>query len=109
LSSLKTETLRRSAENTMHTLVRTVFSRLHSLDPRVEEEKLLAADEDAPDAEIRMTMSTTDTDTQTLDENSQEIILEPQENLEGPEADGRTPSTAATIARPECMCVRYSS
>ncbi|KAJ7888919.1 hypothetical protein B0H14DRAFT_3127156 [Mycena olivaceomarginata] len=42
------ETLRRSAENTMHSLVHTVFSRLHSLDPTTEEEKLLSADERIP-------------------------------------------------------------
>ncbi|KAJ7093181.1 hypothetical protein C8R44DRAFT_835540 [Mycena epipterygia] len=94
-----TETLRRSAENTMHTLVRTVFSRLHYLDPRTEEEKLLAADEDAPDAEIRMTVSTTEA---TLTEgNSQEILVNRPDSSDGPEDAGRTPSTAATVTRPE--------
>ncbi|KAJ7168148.1 hypothetical protein C8R43DRAFT_983232 [Mycena crocata] len=96
-----TETLRRSAENTMHSLVRTVFSRLHSLDPRIEEEKLLIADEDAPDAEIRMTVSTTEPDSATASlENSQEIIVERPESSGDPEDADRTPS-AATIARPE--------
>ncbi|KAJ6618317.1 hypothetical protein B0H10DRAFT_1795581 [Mycena sp. CBHHK59/15] len=95
-----TETLRRSAENTMHTLVRTVFWRLHSLDPRAEEEKLVAADEDAPDAELRMTVSTSEGTPR--DENSQEVTVE---HPEGPEDDGRTPSSAATVSRPECMCV----
>ncbi|KAJ7771775.1 hypothetical protein B0H16DRAFT_195217 [Mycena metata] len=96
-----TETLRRSAENTMHTLVRTVFSRLHSLDPRTEEEKLLAADEDAPDAEIRMTVSASEV---TLnEENSQEIVVEPHEDSsgDGPVDAGRTPSSTASVARPE--------
>ncbi|KAJ7470334.1 hypothetical protein FB451DRAFT_1339866 [Mycena latifolia] len=94
-----TETLRRSAENTMHTLVRTVFSRLHSLDPTTEEEKLLAADEDAPDAEIRLTVSTTEA---TLDEqSSQEITVEPHESPQAPEDAARTPSSTATIVRPE--------
>ncbi|KAJ7632227.1 hypothetical protein FB45DRAFT_989797 [Roridomyces roridus] len=79
-----TETLRRSAENTMHSLVRTVFSRLHSLDPRTEEDKL-ATDETVPDAEIRMTVSSTE----------ENVVVE-----EGPEDAGRTPSSA-TIARPE--------
>lgn len=88
----------------MHSLVRTVFSRLHSLDPRTEEEKLLAADEDAPDAEIRMTVSATEA---TLnEENSQELIVERGEDSVDPEDAGRTPSSAATISRPECMCVR---
>ncbi|KAJ7445765.1 hypothetical protein B0H11DRAFT_2162552 [Mycena galericulata] len=87
-----TETLRRSAENTMHSLVRTVFSRLHSLDPRVEEEKLTAADEDAQDAEIRMTVSTSEA---TLNEENF------ARDCQGPEDTGRTPTSAATVARPE--------
>ncbi|KAJ6547119.1 Sec7-domain-containing protein [Mycena capillaripes] len=97
------ETLRRSAENTMHSLVRTVFSRLHSLDPRTEEEKLLTADEDAPDAEIRMTVSTTETASEATlnEENPQEIVVERHEGSEGPEDAGHTPSSASTIARPE--------
>ncbi|KAH9180347.1 Sec7-like domain is implicated in guanine nucleotide exchange function [Lactarius sanguifluus] len=37
------EALRRSAELTMHQLVRTVFSKLHDLDPESEEKKLSSA------------------------------------------------------------------
>ncbi|KAG6833469.1 hypothetical protein H0H87_006041 [Tephrocybe sp. NHM501043] len=51
------ETLRRSAENTMHALVRTVFSRLHFLDPAMEEAKLRTGDEDVPEGEIKLTVS----------------------------------------------------
>ncbi|EGN96105.1 hypothetical protein SERLA73DRAFT_112215 [Serpula lacrymans var. lacrymans S7.3] len=51
------ETLRRSAESTMHSLVRTIFSRLHDLDPTAEEAKLLATDEDTQESEIRMSVS----------------------------------------------------
>ncbi|CAK5264859.1 unnamed protein product [Mycena citricolor] len=55
------KTLRRSAENTMHAVVRTVFLRLNDLDPETEEEKLRLGDEDAPDsAEIRMTVTTSE-------------------------------------------------
>lgn len=54
------EILRRSAENTMHALVRTVFSKLHSLDAQSEEEKLLAAEEDVSDGDLKMTVSTTE-------------------------------------------------
>lgn len=93
----------------MHSLVRTVFSRLHSLDPTTEEEKL-SADEDAPDAEIRMTVSATEAPPpdEEHSKTSQEIVVEPQENSEGPgDEAGRTPSSAATIARPECMCVPH--
>jgi brefeldin A-resistance guanine nucleotide exchange factor 1 len=42
----------------MHALVRTVFSRLHSLDPIVAEKKLENTDEVAQEGEIRMTVST---------------------------------------------------
>jgi brefeldin A-resistance guanine nucleotide exchange factor 1 len=41
----------------MHALVRTVFSRLHKLDPVAEEEMLKTNEEDAQDGEIRMTVS----------------------------------------------------
>ncbi|KAJ7777485.1 hypothetical protein B0H14DRAFT_329484 [Mycena olivaceomarginata] len=63
------KTLRRSAENTMHSLVHTVFSRLHSLDPTTEEEKTI--------------------------ERGQENSEDPGDQI------SRTPSSAATIARPE--------
>ena len=39
------EILRRSAESTMHSLVRRVFHRLHELDPTTEELKLQSIDE----------------------------------------------------------------
>jgi golgi-specific brefeldin A-resistance guanine nucleotide exchange factor 1 len=42
----------------MHALVRTVFSRLHTLDPLIEEEKLRVNEEDEQEGEIRMTVST---------------------------------------------------
>ncbi|KAF8810722.1 Sec7 domain-containing protein [Phlegmacium glaucopus] len=53
------ETLRRSAEATMHTLVRTVFSKLCNLDPEEEEAKLSSvADDEALEGELRMTVTT---------------------------------------------------
>ncbi|KAG6909836.1 hypothetical protein DXG01_015109 [Tephrocybe rancida] len=73
------ETLRRSAENTMHALVRTVFSRLHQLDPVVEEAKLRRADEDAPEGEIKLTVSTTEASgdaPEGVDADSQENTLD---------------------------------
>ncbi|KAJ6525107.1 hypothetical protein DFH09DRAFT_1264292 [Mycena vulgaris] len=89
-----TETLRRSAENTMQALAHTVFSRLHSLNPSTEEGKLLAADEDAPDPEIRMTVSTAEA---TLSEdNSQEIFVDGDESSHGLDDAARAP-----VARPE--------
>ncbi|KAG6854954.1 hypothetical protein C0991_009777 [Blastosporella zonata] len=74
------ETLRRSAENTMHALVRTVFSRLHHLDPATEEAKLRTADEDVPEGEIKLTVSNTEEPGESHDEgvdaDSQEITLD---------------------------------
>lgn len=52
------ELLRRSAENTMHSVVRAVFARLHVLDPCVEEEKLAVASDETTEGEIKMTVST---------------------------------------------------
>lgn len=41
----------------MHSLVRTAFSKLHTLNPDVEEAKLAAASEEAAEGEIKMTVS----------------------------------------------------
>ncbi|KDQ60619.1 hypothetical protein JAAARDRAFT_172637 [Jaapia argillacea MUCL 33604] len=51
------EILRRSAESTMHDIVRNIFSRLHALDPVEEERKLQSAD-DVPQGELSMSVST---------------------------------------------------
>ncbi|KAF8350870.1 Sec7-like domain is implicated in guanine nucleotide exchange function [Amanita rubescens] len=49
------EILRRTAENTMQLLVRTVFSKLCTLDPATEEAKLTAKnDEDVQEPELKM-------------------------------------------------------
>ena len=42
----------------MHALVRTMFSRLHSLNPEEEEARLWTVDEDSPDREIKMSVQT---------------------------------------------------
>ncbi|KIL69583.1 hypothetical protein M378DRAFT_190012 [Amanita muscaria Koide BX008] len=48
------EILRRTAENTLHLLVRSVFAELHALDPVIEEAKLLTRiDEDAREGELK--------------------------------------------------------
>ncbi|KAF8078137.1 hypothetical protein FPV67DRAFT_1464319 [Lyophyllum atratum] len=69
------ETLRRSAENTMHALVRTVFSRLHHLDAEAEEAKLRTADEDVQEGEINLTATAT-APREDADSDSQEVALE---------------------------------
>lgn len=50
------EILRRSAESTMISIVRTIFGRLHTLNPTVEEAKLLN-EEEPQHGEISMSMS----------------------------------------------------
>ncbi|KAF5386877.1 hypothetical protein D9615_001681 [Tricholomella constricta] len=79
------ETLRRSAENTMHALVRTVFSRLHHLDPEKEEAKLRTADEDVQEGEIKMTVATEPEPREKVASDSQEVtsetLLEPEETI----------------------------
>nr|VWO98738.1 PUM-HD domain-containing protein [Ganoderma boninense] len=52
------EILRRSAEGTLHQLVRTVFARLHELDPEAEEQKVADVD-DSEGGEMKMSVSTT--------------------------------------------------
>ncbi|GBE82378.1 Uncharacterized protein SCP_0407620 [Sparassis crispa] len=52
------EVLRRSAEATMHSLVRTVLSRLQVLDLDVEERKLSDSGCDAVEGEVKMSVST---------------------------------------------------
>ena len=49
------EILRRFAESTMHSLVRQIFYRLHSLDPETEENKIQKAEE-VPETSVKMTM-----------------------------------------------------
>lgn len=51
------EILRRSAENTMHALVRAVFHRLNDMDPAAEEHKLSANDDEGVEGELKMTVS----------------------------------------------------
>ncbi|KIY43680.1 Sec7-domain-containing protein [Fistulina hepatica ATCC 64428] len=97
------EILRRTAENTMHLLVRTVFSRLHVLDPQIEEARL-APQEDAQE-EIRMTVSASAPQfSQQASENSTDA--EPEDAVsktkeieqEMPEDKDASSSTAATTA-----------
>jgi brefeldin A-resistance guanine nucleotide exchange factor 1 len=42
----------------MHSLVRSVFSRLHTVDPAVEEEKLRVNEDEGEEGDIRMTVTT---------------------------------------------------
>ncbi|KAG5645886.1 hypothetical protein DXG03_005033 [Asterophora parasitica] len=90
------ETLRRSAENTMHALVRNVFSRLHDLDPEKEEAKLRTADEDVQEGEIKMSVTATEPEPQPreVDSESQEVVQEMLSECEHEETT--IPPTPAT-------------
>ncbi|KDR81436.1 hypothetical protein GALMADRAFT_239340 [Galerina marginata CBS 339.88] len=92
------ETLRRSAETTMHTLVRTVFSKLYTLEPEEEESKLVSVlDDDANEGELRMSVTPKD-ETQRV---SVETETEQVEETKAPEqeAAGQTPTSLSN--RPE--------
>lgn len=74
------ETLRRSAETAMHTLVRIVFSKLKKLEPEEEEAKLAIETEDeAKEGELRMTVTSQD---EKADEVRSEAPVEPTETAE---------------------------
>ncbi|EIW85385.1 Sec7-domain-containing protein [Coniophora puteana RWD-64-598 SS2] len=51
------EILRRSADSTMHMIVRRIFSKLHTLDPATEEAKLQVKDETGQEGEIKVSVS----------------------------------------------------
>lgn len=95
------ETLRRSAEATMHTLVRMVFSKLRNLDPEEEEAKLSSvAEDEALDVELRMTVTTSrekfvDSEASDTPEGQTEV---------GVEGNDVQPTVAPQTKRPECMC-----
>lgn len=86
----------------MHALVRTVFSRLHDLNPEIEEAKLRTNDEDAQESEIKMTVSTQDIPSQE-DAGTQEIDVEAdiEEDLDAVP----TPSTSSVYHHSECECL----
>ena len=95
------ETLRRSAEATMHTLVRIVFSKLRKLDPEEEEAKLSSvAEDEALEVELRMTVTTSkekvvDSDASDTPEGQTEV---------GVEGNDVQPTLAPQTKRPECKC-----
>lgn len=81
----------------MHSLVRAVFSRLHSIDPETEEAKLVPDDEEA---EIKMSVSSTQIPNEAGGDESQELVVDaPIEELEPKEA--QTPSSAF-VPRAQC-------
>ncbi|KAF8630385.1 hypothetical protein AX15_002943 [Amanita polypyramis BW_CC] len=91
------EILRRTAENTMHSLVRTVFSKLYMLDPAIEEAKLLIkSDEDTQELELKMNVQ------------SKETPENEQESLEGRRSVEKTESSQdSKFAGPRVQRMEY--
>ncbi|OJT08688.1 hypothetical protein TRAPUB_414 [Trametes pubescens] len=78
------EVLRRSAEGSLHHLVRTVFLRLYDLDPEAEERKL--ADNGDLEAEMKMSVSA-----------SGPLLDEPAVPDDGAEGEHQSPEVASTL------------
>ena len=106
------EILRRSAESTLHQLVRIAFARLYDLDPIVEEQKLADGGETEA-GEVKMSVSTSaalpsvaETESTTGESvsgntTSEEVVPPPDSSLPPPE----TPSAP----RPPCRCYHMRS
>ena len=95
----------------MHALVRTVFSRLHYLDPATEEAKLRIIDEVAPEGEIKLIVSANDKSTK---EVSREVTVDSQEVTTGNPAELKSEPVAIPLTpvnpgadRPQCMLRRF--
>lgn len=125
-SHIVPEILRRSAENTMHSLVRKVFSRLHSLDPEEEEAKLVVPEAENESETLKMTVTSDEPDTskpaQVTEGDGADSEVPPQDESAEPEPqrepeeqpsleEEETPQSP--VKRPECksdkLAVRSSS
>ncbi|KAG1819513.1 uncharacterized protein BJ212DRAFT_1445963 [Suillus subaureus] len=101
------EILRRSAESTMVSIVRTIFGRLHTLNPIAEEARLLL-NEEPQHGEITMSVSANVTDagdsplqvSEGVASSTQQdaVLLEDSERSAAPEVEG--PSQALSPPRP---------
>lgn len=90
----------------MHTLVRTVFSKLYTLDPDEEEAKLLAVqDDDANEGELRMSVTAKEESfvEEELPSNELNDALDSREKLEIVEEEESPQPPLSPIDRPECM------
>jgi brefeldin A-resistance guanine nucleotide exchange factor 1 len=95
------ETLRRSAETTMHTLVRVVFSKLHELDPVEEETKLQAAPTDEEnEGELRMSVIPAKESEETSSLNADPEQTEKSESTDQHHIEE---TLLSPTNRPECM------
>jgi len=97
----------------MHSVVRTVFARLHVLDPRDEEEKLALASDEPTEGEIKMTVSKQEipveiAEGEVIANNTKEDEVIGDQQEIAPEAKHLTedPETGAdrTKSRTACKC-----
>jgi len=99
--SCRTEILRRTAENTMQLLVRTVFSKLCTLDPATEEAKLTTKnDEEVQEPELKMNVQS-----QEIPKTEQEGSAEKdsvENRNEGMEAGQHSRPLGPHVQRMEC-------
>lgn len=87
----------------MHTLVRTVFSKLYTLDPDEEAAKLLAVqDDDANEGELRMSVTAKE-ETFVEEEPPSNELNDSPEKLEILEEEQPPLSPLSPIDRAECM------
>jgi golgi-specific brefeldin A-resistance guanine nucleotide exchange factor 1 len=90
----------------MHALVRTIFARLHFLDPAEEEAKLKMTDDDTQEGEIKLTVgSSSSIAVPEANGDEQEPVLENlpvgEKGLDADEAE--SPETSVSVSpKPEC-------
>jgi brefeldin A-resistance guanine nucleotide exchange factor 1 len=103
------ETLRRSSESTMHALVRTIFTRLHYLDPGTEEAKLQMTDDDTQEGEIKLTVppsaGPTDLAVFEVNRDEQEVTMDDSTVIEKERNQNEAESQEGPVSvgpKPEC-------
>lgn len=88
----------------MHDLVRTIFSKLHTLDPETEEAKLIITEEESQEGEIKLNVTTSQNIAGQDDQSDDpHLTAKPQEDDESTLATESKPEvTVATTYKPEC-------
>lgn len=87
----------------MHTLVRTIFRRLHCLDPVLEEAKLQVHDDDPQEGEIKLTVSG-GADLTASSEHGHEATVS-----EKPAKDGEMPAVTEKEGKPDQIAYQEDS
>lgn len=89
----------------MHDVVKTVFSRLHELDPVAEENKLLANSEDSQETEVKMSVPVGVAVGLGISEETSTAV-DSEADLEEPEVvPVETPAVETSVHRSNCKHV----